>query len=274
MEFGSENVNQQYLNSTQYLFGFKDKDISDLSKTVYFDWSAINNRPLTISSNKIRVNCKATCYGEFRTPLRVSSKAVCSLYLPKSKAKISKHSDVKLLSTIKPRANPKIVDEHYSNNIKRQNGTNYPTNTLANHTASVHRKTNTAESGRVFKPTIALPFPALRVKGNVEEKRGIRPRTGNPKRKELVAEELSKKRFEVRIGTAQMKQSSKGQQASFRMSISQSLDRKRPESRYNKTTLYSKLEHGRANSPEYRVPVLEMKYSEVKTQQVIPECWK
>ena len=48
----------------------------------------------------------------------------------------------------------------------------------------------------------------------------------------------------------------------------------RPESRYNKATLHLKLEYGRTTSPEYKVPVVDMKFNEFMKQSIVPDCWK
>jgi len=49
---------------------------------------------------------------------------------------------------------------------------------------------------------------------------------------------------------------------------------KRPESRYNKASLFTTLENGRSSSPDYKVPILSMNLGESKEQQVLlPGCW-
>lgn len=262
------------MNSTQYIFGISEEKAPDFSSTVYLDWNVINNRPLTISSNKPRINCQ----GDIRAPIKVTGKPIVhSLCFQKSKAKITKHRE-DFSSSAKGKANLKLSGESYTNSIKRQHISNYYIDGLPNNT-SIHRRTSTVGSKRGFGAKVVPLFPKLQVKMNVLPKREIRPCTGNPQRNILtgdkMVENLAERKIEggLRIGTAQTRATGKGQR-SFRISTPQSFDQKRPDSRYNKTTIYSKLEHGRTNSPEYRVPVLEMNYSEVKKQQVIPECWK
>ena len=48
----------------------------------------------------------------------------------------------------------------------------------------------------------------------------------------------------------------------------------RPESRYNRATLCAALENGRSQSPEYKVPILQMRLQEsYKEQVLLPRCW-
>lgn len=259
MELHSENKLHKYLNSTQYLSFSNTKKAPDFSSTVYLDWSALNARPLVASSNKPRANCQL---GDFEAPLKAPGRPMmCSLYLPKSKARISKHSEEELVPAVKARR----INGGYSNAIKREREVE------AVQHVSVHRRVNTAGSKRVFNVRVAPPFPVLRVKANIQSRREVRPYTGYPERKEFSADKIVEEIPKKRVGTAQL---SKGQQRSFRISTPQSLGQRRPDSRYNKATLYARLEYRRTNSPEYRVPVLDMKYSEVSKQQVIPECWK
>ena len=50
-------------------------------------------------------------------------------------------------------------------------------------------------------------------------------------------------------------------------------NQRRPQSRYNKNTLFAGLENGR-NISEYKVPIIDMKLNEYKWQNaIIPSIW-
>lgn len=59
-----------------------------------------------------------------------------------------------------------------------------------------------------------------------------------------------------------------------RVSTPHTIYERRPDSRYNHATLFAGLEHGRARSPEYNVPILEMRLTECMNKDVMPDCWK
>jgi hypothetical protein len=49
---------------------------------------------------------------------------------------------------------------------------------------------------------------------------------------------------------------------------------RRPDSRYNRATLFVGLDYGRDRSPDYHVPILEMNFSESINQHlIVPSCW-
>eukprot|EP00826_Nyctotherus_ovalis_P026257 TRINITY_DN2052_c0_g3_i1.p1 TRINITY_DN2052_c0_g3~~TRINITY_DN2052_c0_g3_i1.p1 ORF type:complete len:220 (-),score=41.59 TRINITY_DN2052_c0_g3_i1:136-795(-) len=72
-----------------------------------------------------------------------------------------------------------------------------------------------------------------------------------------------------RVATAQVKKEERA-----RLRSQQGEGGRRPESRYNKESLYMKLDHGRASSPEYKVPILDMNFAEMVGRQIVPDCWK
>lgn len=61
----------------------------------------------------------------------------------------------------------------------------------------------------------------------------------------------------------------------MRLSTPQTAIEKRPDSRYNKTTLCAGLNNGRDKSPDYRVPIIPMRFHECTDQQaILPSCWQ
>lgn len=61
----------------------------------------------------------------------------------------------------------------------------------------------------------------------------------------------------------------------MRLSTPQTVAEKRPDSRYNQATVCVGLNNNREKSPDYRVPILPMKFSENSQEQaVLPNCWK
>lgn len=145
----------------------------------------------------------------------------------------------------------------------------------------VPRRITTTECGTILRrPKKVLPL--------VKEKNGkedinsvyLRPYTGNLHTKtncETVVEAHKTRVAHNRVGTAQVQQRvmiEKNQVKMMRVSTPRTCSEKRPDSRYNKATIYAKLEHGRGNSPEYQVPIIDMKLSEISTHAVMPSCWK
>lgn len=255
------NLDQEITSKTQYPFNYTSKNTSEPSNTVLFNWDGFSKRPLTINSNKPRSNFQGTYYGGFKDTVK-GNPMLSSLYLPKSKKKNVKYSELEIPTTTGIKSNIKFPAELYGNMSKGQFAGGSPTNY-----GTMHFRTNTTEITRPFKTRPILPI--LQATTKTKKKPEFRPCTGNSEWKDLMAD----KEAEVigRIGTAQ--KPSKGQRWA-RISTPQTTTQKRPDSRYNKETLYAKLDYGRANSPEYKVPVIDMNFSEVKKQQIIPECWK
>jgi len=60
----------------------------------------------------------------------------------------------------------------------------------------------------------------------------------------------------------------------YRVSTPQTAPERRPDSRYNKESLFAGLENGR-RSPEYQVPIIDMKLEECACHDsIMPDCWK
>ena len=61
----------------------------------------------------------------------------------------------------------------------------------------------------------------------------------------------------------------------MRLSTPQTNSERRPDSRYNCATLCAGLNNGRERSPDYRVPIVPMKFHEnAQRQPLLPDCWK
>ena len=139
------------------------------------------------------------------------------------------------------------------------------------------RRITISECGTILRQQ-KRPLPFLT--GKVNEVNGnMRPYTGVANEKVIEAsstprnEEINRARLETAqaprrnlIGSVQSKPA--------RLSTPQTIPEKRPDSRYNSASLYAKLEHGRGNSPEYQVPILEMRFSDLGDNPLIPTCWK
>eukprot|EP00826_Nyctotherus_ovalis_P039082 TRINITY_DN3724_c0_g3_i1.p1 TRINITY_DN3724_c0_g3~~TRINITY_DN3724_c0_g3_i1.p1 ORF type:complete len:264 (-),score=45.14 TRINITY_DN3724_c0_g3_i1:130-921(-) len=250
-------------SKTQY--NFKEKNIPELSNTALFSWSNFSKRPLTIHSNKARSNFQGTYYGFKEVSKAAGNPMLCSFYLPKNKRRAVKHSEMEVGPTMGVKSNIKFPAELYANMGKEQFTGGSPTD----YNATKFRN-NTAEFSRFFKQGAVLPVLQGNVKAKPKEE--LRPCTGNSEWKELLADKAGETP-KGRVGTAQTQKHGKGQR-SVRISTPQTTSLKRPDSRYNKETLYAKLDYGRASSPEYKVPIIDMNFSEVRKQQIIPECWK
>ena len=273
MEFDIKQPEHHFAMKTQY--NFNDIDSPKFSNTAFFNWNDLNNRPLTINSGKPRINYQTAAHGG---ATRVMTKPIlCSLYLPK-KSKIYKQSEKleDFPSSVMLKTNIKFPMETYANN-RRYEEDLYMTRVNNN----LHKRTNTTDSGRIFGSKPGPILPILKINTSKDNECRIRPCTGNIELKDImadtVAEQIQKGRGGIRIGTAQtnnQRKVGKMKQRSMRLSTPQTSGQKRPDSRYNKKTLYAKLEHGRADSPEYRVPIISMNFTELKEKQMIPECWK
>lgn len=253
----------QLASKTQY--NFKEKNAPELSNTALFSWNNFSKRPLTIHSNKARSNFQGTYYGFKEASKAAGNPMLCSLYLPKNKRRVVKHSEMEVGATMGVRSNIKFPAELYANMGKELFTGGSPTDYSA-----MKFRNNATESGRFFKQGPVLPTLQGSVKAKPKD--DLRPYTGNSEWKDLLADKAAEA-SKGRVGTAQTQKQGKGQR-STRMSTPQTASVKRPDSRYNKETLYAKLDYGRASSPEYKVPIIDMNFSEVRKQQIIPECWK
>lgn len=78
--------------------------------------------------------------------------------------------------------------------------------------------------------------------------------------------------FSKRVGTAKINDTQDRRYISQRVFTPQA--DQRPNSRYNKASLYTGLENGR-KSPEYKVPIIDMKLKEYEYHNsVMPSFWK
>jgi len=261
MKFNPSKFEQQLNDKT--LYNFKGKDSPEPPNTVLFNWDSFSKdkRPFTIHSNKAQSNFRETYYENFKN-INKPNPMLNSLYLPKNKKKTKKYNELDVRPTMNIRANIKLPVELYANVGEDQSTGISPTNYDI-----IHFRANTIESGRFSKPKAVLPTLSTKPKED------FRPCTGNTELKDLMADKVAKVIPRGRVGTAQIQKLNKGQRSTH-ISIPQTTTQKRPDSRYNKETLYAKLDYGRASSPEYKVPVIDMNFSEVKKHQIIPECWK
>ena len=260
-------------------------------------WDPGYNRPLTISSTKpsygrVMTNYQPTCYGAFRAAIKVIGKPI------KQSAKATPASNAYGAITAEnffpssgsivrnqkhPRAANKAVNANFYGSSAYYNDMS-PVPIAAtgeNMLQKLHRRVTTSECRRSLRQYPKSLLPLLYSKGRLDSKGDPRPCTGNFNAKTAPEPKPESKAHrmnpELRVGTAQIMQRAKlaepQQQKHVRVSTPQTSE-KRPESRYNKETLYTKLEHGRGNSPEYEVPIIDMRFEEVAGQQIIPECWK
>ena len=133
-----------------------------------------------------------------------------------------------------------------------------------------HRRVTTSECAKILRPHKGtLPFLN---NGGKQNNGHLRPCTGILNTKMAVIEQR-KKEVSNRIGTAQAPHRALMGKV-MRVSTPQTAPEKRPESRYNRASLYVKLENGRGNSPEYHVPIIDMRFEEFAKQDIMPECWK
>jgi len=269
------------------------------------EWDSSLSRPLTINStagihnNRILMsNYQPVCYGLQKAPIKITGK--CIRPTQKMTAQNNAYGGITSelffpSSTSMNRKKPppptvKEINAIPLNPAGLYNGDcaavpiQVPTGSIWQ---KIHRRVTTSECGRNFKthPKSLLPVLNGVIKEKPENIFESRPCTGilPAKIAEEAKLEQKPKKLNVagaskRIGTAQSSKRSKfietQDQKPVRLSTPQTVTEKRPESRYNKETLYSKLEHGRASSPEYIVPIIDMRFSEVVGQQIIPECWK
>lgn len=77
-----------------------------------------------------------------------------------------------------------------------------------------------------------------------------------------------------RVGTAKVGDSQVAERKYTSQRVFTPQADQRPNSRYNKASLYSGLENGR-KSPEYKVPIIDMKLKEYEYHNsVLPSFWK
>ena len=148
-------------------------------------------------------------------------------------------------------------------------------NKTANPWPKLSRNITSSESGRMSNPYSRSILPKIEIKNSYTETPYTYTKMNNLKTTNK-AHKILKYSIEERGCTANTKyrEKIKNQQILQRISTAQVISEKRPESRYNKKSLYAKLDHGRAASPDYNVPVIDMNFSELANQEVIPECWK
>ena len=265
------------VTQAQFAFDYSNKYPSDFVSTSnpsLLNWDNPEKCALILSSTKAcNTNKKYTCYGNLRAPIKainrpsmnlqcVSNNAYEGLQFPKGNEISSEDLFISTTTGKTKRIFPMemklgLVDVNKTDNSWQK----------------LPRNVVTAESGRMFKqyPKSILPEigkknyymnnPYAGIKDSVVVNKG---------------QKLLKHSIESRGCTAQVKQRGKtsNKQKPQRVSTAQVDGERRPESRYNKKSLYAKLDYGRASSPEYKVPIVEMNFSEFANQEVVPDCWK
>ncbi len=113
------------------------------------------------------------------------------------------------------------------------------------------------------KPVLIRPYT-----GTVPDKSQAPPTVCAPSRPR-------KRRTVVRLGTAQTeRRQTLARLGEGRVSTPQTGPGRRPDSRYNRATLYARLENGRSSGPEYEVPIIDMRFADFALSPILPECWK
>jgi len=85
---------------------------------------------------------------------------------------------------------------------------------------------------------------------------------------------IGKVEFPKRVGTAKVYDSHIEDRKYISQRIFTPQADQRPNSRYNKASIYTGLENGR-KSPEYKVPIIDMKLKEYEYHNsVMPSFWK
>jgi len=215
-----------------------------------------DKRPLTISSGKPIYNRSSYC-GNLRGPIKIKSKPINGVqYLP------NKSSGQKFVmggvSTDAFSGSSITRDRKFPSELKFE--LKNQRREVDNGWQKYNRNVTTAESGRNFKDYPKLLLPKLEGEKIIPEEHKQSARKTSP---------FDQSSLGTHLGTSDVNKRTKlkSQQCGI-------IGGRRPESRYNKETLYTKLDHGRAASPEYKVPILDMNFAEVANQQIIPDCWK
>jgi len=228
------------------------------SKNPLYDYDNGSIRPLTINSEKL-VYGRSPYFGNLRGPIKTSGKPTLAMqYVPNNKGPNKKfvvgsiNSEAFVGSSV--RKFPSELKLSLKNQMKEGESS----------WQKYHRNVITAERGRHFKGSPKFLLPKLDIEEIIPEE--CKQSTGG--KNSPIDQPFTSKR----VATAHVKR--KSERVKLRSQQSGQAAGKRPDSRYNKESLYMKLDYGRTISPEYRVPILDMNFAEVINHQIIPDCWK
>lgn len=265
------------------------------------DWNPASKRPLTINSTKLTLGRKAhyqpTCYGGFRMPVKARfvpdpatiagakcpsgpgfGRIVSSYGTNKSPTVYGAATEARFFPSEAGAAARTPAEGMRTGNI-RSSGLCCYEGAGVWQRLRAHRRVTTSEcvgGGGLFG---RQKLPVLCRSPRPSENTLARPYTGVVQGKAAVIAEAPprKQKGGGRLGTALAGRRTlmiPAQPGQGRVSTPQTAPEKRPDSRYNRATLYAKLEHGRGNSPEYQVPIIDMRFAEFSCGPIMPECWK
>lgn len=218
-------------------------------KNPLYDYENGNQRPLTINSGKSAYGRSPYC-GNLRAPIKATRKAAPATQYAPSRASGQKFIMGGVTSEAfagSSAGHERRFPAELGLDLARQQ-----------REGAWHRNVITSESKRNC-PKLLLPKLEVDQVIPEEHKQPI-----GGKFSPIERSNPSK-----RVATAQVKKNERA-----RLRSQQGEGGRRPESRYNKESLYMKLDHGRASSPEYKVPILDMNFAEVLGRQIVPDCWK
>lgn len=230
-------------------------------KSTLYDYDGGSKRPLTIHSGKAAYGRSPYC-GNLRGPIKATAKPGFAM----QNGSTNKGPGQKFVMgglNANPFAGPSVTHERkFPSELKQSL---YNQGKEADNTwQKYHRNVITAEHGRNFKDNPKFLLPKLEMDEVIPEEH--KQSTGG-KSSPIEQPYISK-----RVATAHVKR--KNEREKLRSQQSGQTTGKRPDSRYNKESLYAKLDHGRAASPEYKVPILDMNFAEMVSNQIVPDCWK
>ena len=231
------------------------------TKYTLYNYEKANKRPLTINHTKMTYT-HSPYYGNLREPIKATNKVMTDMqYVPNYKLPGQKFiiggglgSEGFLGSSIARERNfPSELKMNFMEQGKQDPGWN-----------KFKRNVITSDSGRPFKeyPRSLLPISETANDLNEDSKQYecSKGATGTNDKVESGKRTVGNT-GRTKLRSQQCPRTAQGPGG-------------RPESRYKKESLYTKLDHGRAASPDYKVPILEMNFSELKNQPKIPDWWK
>lgn len=254
--------NHRPITQAQLLLNSNTKYTSNLDPSSN-NYDGGSKRPLTINSGK-PVYGRSPYYGNLRVPIKTSGKPTLAMqYLPNNKGPNQKFVMGGLSSKALDFVGSSVTHERkFPSELKltlKNQGKE-----VENNWQKYYRNVITAEQGRHFKNSPKFLLPKLEIEDTIPEE--YKKSTGG--KSSPIEQPYTAKR----VATAHVKR--KSERGKLRSQQSGQTGSKRPDSRYNKESLYMKLDYGRAASPEYKVPILDMNFAEVINHQIIPDCWK